>query len=93
MIELDVASITESYWRRRLTNRIYVCSLPIFRQMATTRNTCTLDDCKRAVVCLCRHCQQDVCLKHFNEHQSEVNNELLRVTDSLNERMKFYFDF
>jgi hypothetical protein len=46
---------------------------------------CSVDGCKRAVTCLCRHCQKDVCAKHFNEHQSEVNNQLIPVTDRLNE--------
>jgi len=46
---------------------------------------CSMDGCKRAVTCLCRHCQKDVCSKHFNEHQIQVNNELIPITDRLNE--------
>jgi hypothetical protein len=55
--------------------------------------TCSVDGCKRAVTCLCRHCQNDVCSKHFNEHQVEVNNELIPLTDRLNERETIFFFF
>jgi hypothetical protein len=50
---------------------------------------CSVDGCKRAVACLCRHCDKDVCSKHFNEHQIEVNNELIPIADRLNECRKF----
>ncbi len=38
---------------------------------------CSIDGCKRAVACLCRQCQKDVCSKHFNE--------LISIIDRLNE--------
>ncbi len=53
--------------------------------MASQLVICSIEGCKRAVSCLCRHCQKNVCAKHFNEHQSEVNNQLIPVTDRLNE--------
>ncbi len=53
--------------------------------MSSSAFVCSIDGCKRAVTCLCRHCQKDVCSKHFNEHQIQVNNELIPVTDRLNE--------
>jgi hypothetical protein len=56
----------------------------IFR-MASSLLICSVDGCKRAVTCLCRHCQKDVCAKHFNEHQIQVNDQLIPVTDRLNE--------
>ncbi len=56
-------------------------------------STCSIDGCKRAVTCLCRHCQKDVCSKHFNEHQIQVNNELIPITDRLNECKKYFFRY
>lgn len=47
---------------------------------------CSVEGCKRAVACLCRHCQANVCVKHFNEHQNQVNEQLIPFTDRLNER-------
>lgn len=56
-------------------------------------SVCSIDGCKRAVTCLCRHCQKDVCSKHFNEHQIQVNNELIPITDRLNECKNNEFGF
>ena len=53
--------------------------------MAST-TICAVNDCKRAATCLCHHCENNVCSKHFNEHQAQINNELLPLTDRLNER-------
>jgi hypothetical protein len=48
--------------------------------------TCSIDACQRAAACLCRHCQKNVCVKHFSEHQEEVNKRLLPFVDRLNTR-------
>ena len=52
---------------------------------------CSIDGCKRAITCLCRHCEQDVCKKHFNEHQTEVDNQLIPIADRLNECRVVFF--
>jgi DNA repair exonuclease SbcCD ATPase subunit len=54
-------------------------------------SSCSVDGCKRSIACLCRHCEKDVCSKHFNEHQIEVNNELIPITDRLNECKDLFF--
>lgn len=70
----------------RLTNRIQLeISTYLYFSMTSLRATCSIEGCKRAVTCLCRHCDQDVCSKHFNEHQTEVNNQLIPFADRLNE--------
>ncbi|UJR25245.1 hypothetical protein I4U23_006597 [Adineta vaga] len=51
--------------------------------MVTT--ICSIQDCKRAATCLCLHCEKNICSKHFNEHQMEIYNELLPLSDRLNE--------
>jgi hypothetical protein len=50
---------------------------------------CAIGDCKRAAICLCHHCCQNVCFKHLGEHQEEINKELIPLTDRLNERKRF----
>ena len=54
--------------------------------MALPSSTSTIKGCKRAAICLCRHCDKDICLKHLQEHQAQVNNELVPLTGQLNER-------
>ena len=46
---------------------------------------CSVNNCKRASACLCLHCDQKVCSKHFNDHQTEVNNELIPLVDRVNQ--------
>ena len=53
--------------------------------------TCSVQDCKRAATCLCLHCNEKVCSKHFNEHLIEINNELLPLTDRINQCKRFIF--
>jgi hypothetical protein len=56
-------------------------------------SACSIRDCKRAATCLCHHCHQNVCFKHLSEHQVQINNELLPLTDRLNERKRFSYLF
>ncbi len=55
-------------------------------QLMASTAICSINDCKRAATCLCHHCKKNVCSKHFNEHQAQINNELFPLTDRLNER-------
>ncbi len=59
--------------------------------MASSSLACSIDDCKRAAKCLCHHCNKNVCSRHFTEHQLQINNELVPLTDRLNERKQFDF--
>jgi hypothetical protein len=52
---------------------------------------CSINGCKRAATCLCHHCKKNVCAKHFNEHQTQINDELLPLTDRLNQRKTILF--
>ncbi|CAF0932694.1 unnamed protein product [Adineta ricciae] len=51
----------------------------------TAKTSCAVDGCKKPVACLCHHCKENVCSKHFNEHQTQVLNELGPLSDRLNE--------
>ncbi|CAF1446783.1 unnamed protein product [Rotaria magnacalcarata] len=53
--------------------------------MSSSSSVCSMKGCKKSVTCLCHHCQKNVCSKHFNEHQSQVNDELIPMADRLNE--------
>ncbi|CAF1374897.1 unnamed protein product [Rotaria sordida] len=61
--------------------------------MTSSSLVCSIDGCKRPITCLCHHCQKNLCSKHFNEHQIQVNNELIPMTDCLNElKMRLQID-
>ncbi|CAF1001086.1 unnamed protein product [Didymodactylos carnosus] len=46
---------------------------------------CEIIECKRTAATLCRHCNKDVCKKHFIEHADSLNDELHPLTDQINE--------
>ncbi|CAF1587783.1 unnamed protein product, partial [Didymodactylos carnosus] len=53
--------------------------------MATSFRKCEIDECKRNIAALCRHCNKDVCNKHFNEHSEALRTEIYPITDQINE--------
>ncbi|CAF1378268.1 unnamed protein product [Didymodactylos carnosus] len=53
--------------------------------MATSFRKCEIGECKRNIAALCRHCNKDVCKKHFNEHLEALKREIYPITDQINE--------
>ncbi|CAF0978635.1 unnamed protein product [Didymodactylos carnosus] len=47
--------------------------------------SCEIESCHRISATLCRHCNKNVCRRHFDEHADQLLQELNPLVDSFNE--------
>jgi hypothetical protein len=53
--------------------------------MATALKSCEIESCQRISATLCRHCNKNVCRRHFDEHADQLLQELDPLGDCINE--------